>query len=132
MINSGACENMEGLAYMEAFGSDRSEELLEYLRRRSMTESEMINDLNERVLDCERKIKNVTEEQATVSLQITELNIHISRIADILEAWNNVKGFWSVMRLISNAAKVGMIIIGAILAVFIFIRTGHWIGVKGE
>lgn len=115
-------------------GSDKPEELQAHRHRRATDPKDGMWYLHKRVDDCEkfvteikRDINDLKEKNAMFTDQFLQMNSHIARMTEILEAWNNAKGFWAVTRFMSNFAKVMMFLGGMAAAIWIFLKTGHWV-----
>lgn len=57
---------------------------------------------------------------------LKKLTDNTGRLADVLEAWQNVKGFWWTLRLMSTGAKIVIPIAAVGVAIWLYIKTGHW------
>ena len=88
---------------------------------RRKTDSDTVLHLHSRIADCEESILKLLEAQKHVTDSMAKLTDNMGRIAEVLEAWNNAKGFWATLRFMSAAAKVLvpiMVVTGAIWAAF--------------
>lgn len=61
-----------------------------------------------------------------VAGRLSPLEADVKRIREIVEAWNNAKGFVNTIKAISAAVKVLAILFAAAAAVWFFITNGHW------
>lgn len=95
---------------------------------RRATDSDAVLRLHDRVDDHDRKFADHDSVIGKMAENLQSLNLNLSRVADVLEALNNVKGFWLTLRLISGAAKVVLPIAIVIGAVWAFAKTGQWSG----
>jgi len=77
--------------------------------------------------------KRITQHDAVLSGLVTNmegLTANTGRLADVLEAWSNVKGFWWTLKLVGSGVRILSPIVlfccalGA--AIWLFARTGHW------
>ena len=84
--------------------------------------------LHDRVDDHDRKFADHDSVIGKMAENLQSLNQNLSRVADVLEALNNVKGFWLTLRLISGAAKIVLPIAIVIGAAWAFVKTGQWAG----
>ena len=73
--------------------------------------------------DCK---KEVDVELDSIAQSIKRMEADIQAMKDILEAWNNMKGFASGMRFVSTVFKVIMPIVMFIVGVYWLLKTGHW------
>lgn len=101
------------------------EESEAHVHRRE-TDSDAVLHLHTRVADCEESIIKLVESQRDMGEHIKQLTVNMGRVADALEAWSNVKGFWAVMKFISAAVKTLWPIAALVGAVWLFIKTGKW------
>ena len=93
---------------------------------RRATDGEAVLALHSRVEDHDRKIGEILETQRAMTENLKKLTENTGRLADVLEAWNNVKGFWWTLKLISSAAKIAVPMLAFVGAVWYFAKTGHW------
>ena len=84
--------------------------------------------LEDKLRDCK---KDVDAELETIALSIKQLQSDIQAMRDILEAWNNMKGFASGMRFFSTAIKILTPIVVFFGGVYWFFHTGQWPNDKG-
>lgn len=54
------------------------------------------------------------------------LTDNTGRLADVLEAWNNVKGFWWTVKAVGTLTKLVMPLLVLFAAVWLFAKTGIW------
>lgn len=94
---------------------------------RRATDTEAVLHLHSRVADCEESIIKLVESQRDMSEHIRQLTANMGRVADALEAWSNVKGFWVTMKFLSSFVKTVWPIAATIGAIWLFIKTGRWI-----
>lgn len=93
---------------------------------RRHTDADAVLHLHSRIADCEESIKKLLDSQQQMTENLKKLTDNTGRLADVLEAWNNVKGFWWTLKLMSGAAKVLLPIAAFGATVWIFIKTGRW------
>lgn len=84
------------------------------------------NDLHERMDDCEESIRNLLESHREMADNMKSLNQNLGRVADVLEALSNLKGFWLTLRLASGAARIVLPLLAIAAAVLLFLKTGQW------
>lgn len=94
---------------------------------RRKCDSDAVLHLHSRVADCEESIGKLLEAQRDVTANMRTLTANMGRIAEVLEAWNNAKGFWITLKLASAGAKVLLPLLAFGAAVFIFMKTGKWV-----
>lgn len=119
---------------VETRGSDLSDKLGQHMHRRSTDPVNSMWRLHRRMDDCEKNVSEIKKDisdlknqQGALTNEFTQMNQHVGRMAEIMEAWNNAKGFWAVMRFMSAFAKVSVIVGGLAAAIWIFLKTGYWI-----
>lgn len=95
-------------------------------RRRA--DSDAVLHLHGRVADCEQSIRQLLESHREMALNMKSLNLNLGRVADVLEALGNLKGFWWTMKLMSTFAKAAIPLLALAGAIWLFIRTGQWNG----
>ena len=115
---------MNTQAYMRRRHAD-PEDSEAHVHRRA-TDSEAVLRLHDRVDDHDRKFADHDSVIGKMAENLQNLNQNLSRVADVLEALNNVKGFWLTLRLISGAAKIVLPIAVVIGAMWVFLKTGQW------
>lgn len=93
---------------------------------RRVTDDDTVLHLHDRVNDHDRKIGEILAAQQAMTENLKKLTENTGRLADVLEAWNNVKGFWWTLKLISSGAKIIIPVLAFIGAVWYFAKTGHW------
>lgn len=64
--------------------------------------------------------------KVSVESRIAPMEADIKRIREIVEAWNNAKGFVNTIKGISSTIKVLAIPVAAAAAFWYLITTGHW------
>lgn len=67
-----------------------------------------------RILEAQREQKQLQEEQAA----------ELKKVAEILEAWNNAKGFVKTVRMIGEVSKWLVIVGGSMAAIWYFLHSG--------
>lgn len=97
-------------------------------------DSEPLGHLHRRVDDCEQHviqmrtdISALKNQQSLMAGEFAQLNQYIGRMAEIMEAWNNAKGFWSVMQFVTAFVKVAAALGLFFAAIWVFLKTGVWI-----
>jgi len=94
---------------------------------RRKTDSDAVLHLHARVADCEESIMKMLEVQNALTVNMQTLNENMTRIAEVLEAWNNAKGFWITVKFVSAFAKIVLPIAAIVGAVWLFGKTGQWV-----
>jgi len=94
---------------------------------RRTTDSDAVLHLHSRVADCEDSIVKLLESHREMAENMKLLTDNIGRVADALETWSNVKGFWAVMKFASSAVKTLWPIAAFFAAIWLFIKTGRWV-----
>lgn len=79
-----------------------------------------------RLQDCEDSIAGLIESNRKISATLEALAENIGRVAEVLEAFNNAKGFWLTIKFLSAFAKVLLPILLFAGALWVFLKTGHW------
>lgn len=82
--------------------------------------------LHRRVTVCEASIQKLLETNQLLASKLDVLAGTIGRVAEVLEAWNNAKGFWMVVKFMSSVLKVVLPLLLFTGAIFAFIKTGQW------
>ena len=82
--------------------------------------------LHDRVDDHDSDILRIDGTLTRLVDNMQGLTDNTGRLADVLEAWNNVKGFWWTIRALSTLAKITAPLLLFIGAVWLFAKTGHW------
>lgn len=91
---------------------------------RRKTDSDAVLQLHSRIADCEESILKLLEAQKHVTDSMTRLTDNMGRIAEVLEAWNNAKGFWLTLKFMSGAAKVLLPILAISGAIWAVVKAG--------
>lgn len=91
---------------------------------RRKTDSDAVLHLHSRIADCEESILKLLEAQKHVTDSMTRLTDNMGRIAEVLEAWNNAKGFWLTLKFMSGAAKVLLPILAISGAIWAVVKSG--------
>lgn len=73
---------------------------------RRKTDSDTILHLHSRIQDCEESIEKLLQAQQKMTDNLIPLTDNLGRVAEVLEAWNNAKGFWVTLKFISATAKI--------------------------
>lgn len=82
--------------------------------------------LHDRVDDHDRDIMRIDGTLSRLVDNMQGLTDNTGRLADVLEAWNNVKGFWWTMRAFGTLAKVVTPLLLFVGAVWLLGKTGNW------
>lgn len=93
---------------------------------RRRTDEDAVIILHARIDDHDRHIKQILESQRDFSEYMKMLTANTGRLADVLEAWNNVKGFWWTMKVMAGGAKILIPLIAFCAAIWFFLKTGQW------
>jgi len=90
------------------------------------------DDLHELEADVRKMEANLEETLPQISATLKMLSEQsarqtetLNKMAEILEAWNNIKGFGKTLRFLSTWIKVISLIVLAWVAFVYFLRTGH-------
>lgn len=116
----------------EGRSTDGGDESKVHYHRRSTDPENAILRLHSRVSDCETSIEKLIVGQAELSHEFKTVSENIKSIADILNAWNNARGFLSTLDFVAGFLKVGMVIGASFLMIWIFLKTGVWTVPDGE
>lgn len=95
---------------------------------RRRTDEDAVLHLHSRVEDCEANIAMLLQSQQQMTEHLRKLTDNTGRLADVLEAWNNVKGFWWTVKALSAGARIVIPIAAVVGAVWLFVKTGQWRG----
>jgi len=95
------------------------------VHRRKCDTDEVLH-LHTRVGDCEESIAKLLEANKAMTDHIHRLTDNMGRIAEVLEAWHNAKGFWVTVKVLSGMAKMAIPIMVFAGAVWVFVKTGTW------
>lgn len=85
-----------------------------------------IDDIAGMVGGNTRDISRIDGTLTTLVSSMQGLTDNTGRLADVLEAWNNVKGFWWTVKAMSMLIKLLAPILLLFAAVWLFAKTGHW------
>ncbi|MFP5465152.1 MAG: hypothetical protein ACLGHR_10330 [Gammaproteobacteria bacterium] len=96
-----------------------------HIHRRT-TDSDAVLHLHSRVADCEESITRLLEAQREMTENMRTLTNNMGRIAEVLEAWNNAKGFWITIKFVSAFARVALPLMAFGAALWLFVKTGQW------
>jgi hypothetical protein len=83
--------------------------------------------MHNRLDDCEESIKLLLESNRDTAELLKSLTGELGRVAEVLEAWNNAKGFILTLKLISGGVKIIAPIIAFVVIAWVFIKTGKWV-----
>lgn len=84
--------------------------------------------VHNRLQDCEDSIAGLVESNRKISATLETLAANIGRVAEVLEAFSNAKGFWLTIKFLSAFAKVLLPILIFAGAIWVFLKTGNWRG----
>ena len=97
---------------------------------RRASDSEAVLRLHDRVGDTERRLDTHDELLGTLAANMGDLTKNTGRLADVLEAWSNIRGFWWTLKMMGCAVKLLMpfILFGTavLAAVWLYGKTGVW------
>ena len=93
---------------------------------RRETDANAVLRLHDRVDDNERAIQRIDATLGSLVASMKGLTDNTGRLADVLEAWNNVKGFWWTLKLLGGAARILLPLLAIGGAVWVFLKTGVW------
>lgn len=91
-------------------------------------DSNAVLHLHSRIADCEASIDKLLASQAAMADNLKRLTENLGRVAEVLEAWNNAKGFWLTIQFVSGVVKVVVPIGAFLVAVWLLVKTGQWFG----
>lgn len=94
---------------------------------RRKTDDDAVLHLHGRIADCEESIIRLLEAQQAMTTNMQSLTENMGRIAEVLEAWNNARGFWLTVKFVSAFAKVMFPIVAVGAAIYAFVKTGQWL-----
>lgn len=95
-----------------------------YVHRRKC-DTDAVLHLHSRIGECEESIVRLLEAQREMTANMNRLTDNMGRIAEVLEAWNNAKGFWLTVRFVSAFVKVVLPIAAVFGALWLYIKTGQ-------
>lgn len=93
---------------------------------RRATDADAVLRLHDRVDDNEREILRIDGTLNKLVTNMQGLTDNTGRLADVLEAWNNVRGFWWTIKAMSALAKLAAPILLFLAALWLFAKTGQW------
>jgi hypothetical protein len=85
-----------------------------------------IDDLAGMVGGNTRDINRIDGTLTQLASTMQGLTDNTGRLADVLEALNNVKGFWWTVKAMSTLTKLIMPVLLLFAAVWLFAKTGQW------
>lgn len=85
-----------------------------------------IDDLAGMVGGNTRDINRIDGTLTQLASTMQGLTDNTGRLADVLEALNNVKGFWWTVKAMSTLTKLIMPVLLLFSAVWLFAKTGQW------
>lgn len=95
---------------------------------RRATDANAVLHLHSRIADCEKSIGRLLEAQREMTENMRTLTSNIGRVAEVLEAWNNAKGFWIMIKFVSAFARIMLPLVAFSGGLWLFIKTGNWMG----
>lgn len=102
-----------------------SEDSNAHMHRRA-TDRDAVAFLHRRVDDHDATINKILESQRDMADNLKTLTNNLGRVAEVLEAWNNAKGFWLTVKFMSAVMRV-LVPLGAFgLALWVLLKTGIW------
>ncbi len=119
----------QGEVKWEYFKPDEHQEDDEMRYHRRKTDAQNIKVLHRRVTDCELSIKQLEIDHGLIKDRLESICTAMNRVANILETWNNLEGFWKTVNWIARSVKMLMIILAFLAAVYVALKTGNWVGV---
>ena len=93
---------------------------------RRETDAEAVLRLHNRIDDHDQTINMLLDSHRDMSDNIKKLTENTGRLADVLEAWANVKGFWWTLKMIGSGVKIAVPVVAVIGAAWLFFKTGRW------
>lgn len=93
---------------------------------RRRTDEDAVLHLHGRVADCEASIEKLLVSHRDMAENMKSLNLNLGRVADVLEALGNLKGFWWTVSLMSTVAKAALPLLALAAAIWFFAKTGQW------
>lgn len=94
---------------------------------RRKTDVDTVLHLHSRIADCEESISKLLEAQQAMTNNMQTLTKNMGRIAEVLEAWNNARGFWVTVKFFSAFARIMLPIVAVSAAIYAFLKTGQWL-----
>lgn len=91
------------------------------------SDADAVLHLHSRVADCEESIAKLLSAQREMTENMRTLTDNMGRIAEVLEAWNNAKGFWITIKFAAAFAKVIVPLMAFAAALWLFVKTGQWL-----
>ena len=82
-----------------------------------------VRRFDDKLRDCK---KDVDVELDSIASSIKQMQADIQAMKDILEAWNNMKGFASGMRFVSTVIKIMTPVVVFFGGIYWFFHTGQW------
>lgn len=93
---------------------------------RRTTDADSVMRLHDRVDDHDREILRLDGTIGELVRNMKGLTDNTGRLADVLEAWNNVRGFWWTIKALSALAKLASPILLFLAAMWVLAKTGQW------
>lgn len=94
---------------------------------RRRTDSDSVIHMHNRLDDCEESIRMLLESNRATAESLKALTDNLGRVAEVLEAWNNAKGFWLTLKMLGTGARILLPIVAFFVAIWVFVKTGKWI-----
>ena len=95
---------------------------------RRQTDTDAILHAHHRLDQHEQKIDELLTGQAAGQIALVDtmskLNTNATRIAEVLDAWSSVKGFWTTLKFISAASKIIAPILLFVGGIYAWMRYG--------
>lgn len=88
-----------------------------------MDEKEWGRRVDDKINKCKA---DVDKELDTIAVSLKQVQADIQAMKEILEAWNNMKGFASGMRFISTVIKILTPIVVVFGGLYFMAKTGNW------
>jgi hypothetical protein len=93
---------------------------------RRITDEDTVNHFHNRLLDIEANIDKLMASHNVMAENFNKLTEYVGRVAEVLEAWNNAKGFWVTIKFMSAIAKLFIPLAALAGAIWIAFKTGYW------
>lgn len=98
---------------------------------RRATDADAVARLHDRVNDHARRLDGHDMLLDGFSKSIDALNQNIGRVADVLEALTNLKGFWATLKLASAGSKIMLTLVAAGTAMWAAFEFLVWLSAQG-
>jgi|GEM_PF-5140761 len=87
---------------------------------------ERIPQIIERLTEGEKHMARGDERFDTIEAMLRRIEGNQNRVNEIVEAWDNAKGFIATMKWLLKAAGVCAAVLGFLYAIYHFGKTGTW------